>query len=45
MQKTTPPGILEILFFIRKVWDCPQYMVIGSLGGVSHINFERNDGI
>ena len=27
-------GTDEGQIFIRKVWDCPQYMVIAALGGV-----------
>ena len=39
-------GTDEGRIFIRKVPDCPQYMVIDALGGVGiHMIFERNDGI
>ena len=32
-------GTDEGPIFIRKVWDCPQYMVIGALGGVGTYDF------
>ena len=32
-------GTDEGPIFIRKVWDCPKYMVIGALGGVGTYDF------